>query len=133
MVLQAANRLGMRRILLLGLLLADGLLGATIPAEFRQAADADAVVKKLAEQVQEQLFVERNAPPGLFRGAILVLKMRERKRDMFGSCLRLILTPRSYDWMSLPLPDWLFLLYYPLRPFRLAGKYCAKFLKGSQS
>lgn len=133
LVLQTANRRDMRRILLLGLLLAVDLLDARIPAEIRQAADAEAVVKKLAAQIREQLFLERSAPPGLFRGAILNLKMRERKRDMFGSSLRLLLTPRSYDWMFLPLPEWLFFLYYPLRPLRLAGKYGAKLLKNSWS
>jgi hypothetical protein len=131
LVLENANKLGLRRILLLGLMLAGDLLDATIPAEMRQAAEADAVVKKLAHQVQEQLFAERRAPPGLFAGAILNLRMRERKRDRIGSCLRLILTPRSYDWMFLALPDWLFFLYYPLRPIRLAGKYGVRLVKGT--
>jgi len=122
-VLETANKLGLRRILMLGLLLAGDLLDASIPAEMRQAAGAEAVVKRLAHQVQENLFVERRPLPGLFEGAILNLRMRERKRDRIGSCLRLILTPRSYDWMSLSLPESLFFLYYLLRPVRLARKY----------
>jgi hypothetical protein len=59
--------------------------------------------------------------------------MRERKGDKLKSCFRLAATPRSYDWMLLPLPGWLFFLYYPLRPLRLAGKYGAKFLRGSRT
>jgi len=125
-VLQNADRLGLRRILLLGLLLADDLLDAPVPAAIRQATEADAVVKRLAHQIQQQLFEERRARRGFFRGAILNLKMRERERDRFRSCLRLMLTPRSYDWMSLSLPEWLFFLYYPLRPLRLAAKYGAR-------
>jgi hypothetical protein len=94
---------------------------------------ADPVVRTIAAQVQQRLFVEEHAAAGIFDGALLHLRMRERKRDRLRSCLRLAVTPRSYDWMFLPLPDSLFFLYYPLRPFRLAGKYGAKLLKGSLS
>ena len=131
LVLQNANRLGLRRILLLGLLLAADLLDAPIPAEIQQTASADATVKSLASQVQQQLFLERRPPEGIFGGAILNLRMRERKRDKLRSCFRLVATPRSYDWMFLSLPDSLFFLYYLLRPLRLAGKYGAKLLRGS--
>ena len=129
-VLQNATKLGLRRILWLGLLLAAELLDAQIPAEIRRAAGADSVVRGVADQVREQLFEERGSQAGLFRGALLDLKMRERKRDKFASCFRLMLTPRSYDWMFVPLPEWLFFLYYPLRPLRLAGKYGARLLRG---
>jgi hypothetical protein len=131
-VLQNATNLGLRRILLLGLLLAADLLDAQIPAEIRRAAGADLVVRGVADQVREQLFEERGAQAGLFRGALLDLKMRERKRDRLRSAFRLILTPRSYDWMLLSLPESLFFLYYLLRPVRLARKYGLQLLWGSK-
>jgi hypothetical protein len=131
-VLQNANKLGLRRILLLGLLLAADLLDAQVPAEIRQAAREDSVVEGVAHQVQEQLFIDRDAPRGLVRGAILDLRMRERHRDRIRSCLRLILTPRSYDWMSVSLPESLFFLYYLVRPVRLARKYGLQLLWGSK-
>jgi len=133
LVMENANKLGLRRILLLGLVLASELLDASLPAEMRLAADGDAVVKRLAHQVEEQLFREHRAPPGLFEGAILDLKMRERKRDRLRSGVCLILTPRSYDWMSLSLPESLFFLYYLLRPVRLARKYGLQLLWGSKA
>jgi len=132
LVMENANKLGLRRILLLGLVLASELLDASLPAEMRQAADGDALVKRLAHQVEEQFFREHRAPPGLFEGAILDLKMRERKRDRLRSGVRLILTPRSSDWMSLSLPESLFFLYYLLRPVRLARKYGLQLLWGSK-
>jgi len=131
-VLQNATKLGFRRILLLGLLLAADLLDAQIPAEIRQAARDDTVVEGVAHQVQEQLFIDRDAPRGLVRGAILDLRMRERHRDRIRSCLRLVLTPRSYDWMSVSLPESLFFLYYLVRPVRLARKYGLQLLRGSK-
>ena len=130
LVLQNANRLGVRRILMLGLFIAADLLEATIPTKIWQIAKADVTVKRIAAQVREQLFAEQSASPG-FLGAISNLRMRERKRDRLRSCFTLIATPRSYDWMFLALPDSLFFLYYPLRPLRLAAKYGAKLFKGS--
>ena len=131
LVLENVDRLGLRRVLLLGLLVAADVLDATIPKEIRQAATGDATVQRLAGQVQEQLFLEQSTPPGFFGGAILNLRMRERRLDRLGSFLRLIFTPRSYDWMFLSLPEWLLFLYYPLRPLRLAGKYGAKLVKAA--
>jgi hypothetical protein len=131
LVLQNANRLGCQRILSLGLLLATELLEAPLPPEVLERVKADLKVRKLARQVQEQLFVERRAPEGLFDSARLFLNVRERKRDRLRSCLSLAATPRSYDWMFLSLPDSLFFLYYLIRPLRLVGKYGAKLLKGS--
>jgi hypothetical protein len=131
LVLANANRLGMRRILLLGLVLATDLLNATMPLEIRKVVSGDAVVKRLADQMQQQLFLPESPRPGLFGGAVLSLNMRERKRDKLRFCFRLITTPRRYDWLALSLPDSLFFLYYLLRPLRLAGKYGARLFRGS--
>jgi hypothetical protein len=130
-VLENANALGMRRILLLGLVLATDLLDATLPLEIRKMGSGDAVVKRLAGQVQEELFLVESPSPGLLGGAILSLNMRERKRDKLRSCFRLITTPRRYDWLAVSLPDPLFFLYYVIRPVRLAGKYGAQLFRGS--
>ena len=131
MVLSDSAALGNQRMLSLGLFLAGELLDAPIPQEVWQTVQADAVVKTIAEQVQQRLFAPERPASGIFDAALLHLRMRERMRDKLRSCLRLATTPRSYDWLLLPLPVWLFSLYYLLRPLRLAGKYGMKFLKGS--
>jgi hypothetical protein len=130
LLLENANRLGMRRILLLGLVLAADLLDASVPIKVRKAGSKDLTVKRLAGQVQEQLFREESMRPGFFGGAILNFKMRERKRDKLKFCFSLIATPRKYDWLAVSLPDSLFFLYYLARPLRLAGKYGAQLLRG---
>ena len=132
LVLNNATRQGSRRILSLGLSLASELLEAPVPLEVLRTVQKDPVVRLLAEQVQQRLFAQDLPVSGILDGALLQLRMRERKRDKLRSSLRLAATPRVYDWMFLPLPDRLFLLYYLLRPLRLAGKYGAKLLQGSQ-
>jgi hypothetical protein len=132
-LLDNAVRQGSRRILSLGLILASELLEAPIPPDVLQTVQADPEVRALAERVQQRLFTPEPAASGILDGVFLQLRMRERKRDKLKSCLRLAAAPRVYDWMLLPLPGWLFFLYYPLRPLRLAGKYGTKLLTGSKS
>jgi hypothetical protein len=127
-----ATSLGMRRILTLGLFLAHELLEAAIPLEVTQELFVDAEVKKAAAQIQAKLFAERAARWSLREETLLLLRMRERRRDKLKAALHLLATPRRFDWMSLSLPSWLFFLYYPLRPIRLAGKYGASLIRGAR-
>lgn len=126
-----ADRMGSRRILLLGLYLASNLLGAPVPPDVWTSAPADAIVVTLADQVQRGLFREGTEALGILGEVRLHLAMKEGKRDKLTSCIRLLATPRVDDWKLLPLPGSLFFLYYALRPFRLTGKYAAKLLRGS--
>jgi hypothetical protein len=132
LVLQNAARLGSRRILSLGLFLASELLEAPVPEAVWERLPPDLTVRTVAAQIQEHLFAERDEARGFVDGTLLHLRMRERKRDRLRSCFRLALTPRNYDWMFVPLPAWLFFLYYPLRPLRLVGKYGAKLFRNPQ-
>lgn len=132
LLLQNAKSSGCRRILSLGLLLASDLLGARVPERVWTALLPDRAVRNLAGKIQPGLFAQPNGSMGFVEGASLHLRMRERKSDRLKSGLRWTITPRSNDWMFLPLPDWLFFLYYPLRPFRLAGQYGARLLRHSR-
>jgi hypothetical protein len=132
LVLQNAARLGCRRVLSLGLLLASELLGAAVPEEVWNNLPREPTVRKLAAEIQDQLFAPGTGSRGFVERILLQVRMRERRRDRFWTCIHLAATPRVYDWMLVPLPDSLFVLYYLLRPLRLAGKYGAKLLKGTQ-
>jgi hypothetical protein len=132
LVLDNATTLGARRILSLGLFLAADLLAAKIPEEVLKSVQPDPKVEKLAAHIREQLFKERSAPAGVFDEAVTLVSLRERRRDRLKACIRLVTTPRRYDWMFLSVPDSLFLLYYLVRPLRLAGKYGAKLFSESE-
>jgi len=87
-LLQQAQTGGSKRTLLLGLFLAQDLLGTELPAEVRQNIQADAKIKVLARQVTDQLFTGTyNVPeeegenrPTLYRTAFY-LNVRERLWD----------------------------------------------------
>jgi len=131
LLLKNADRMGSRRMILLGLYLAQNLLGASVPADVWTTAPADATVVALAEQVRRGLFTEGTEQVGILNELRLNLAMKEGKRHKLTSCIRLLATPRVDDWKLLPLPGSLFFLYYALRPVRLTGKYAAKLLRGS--
>ena len=133
LVLENATTLGLRRILSLGFILAGDLLGATIPEEVLKSVQPDPKVEKLAAHIREQLFTERSAPASVFAEAVTLVSLRERRRDRLKACIRLVTTPRRYDWMFLSVPDSLSFLYYLVRPVRLAGKYGARLFRDSDS
>lgn len=115
---ERAQRLGMERILLLGLLLAHDLLGTPLPAPAPARLRAHAAVHVLAQEVQERLFAEGEAAPGMFPIRRFHLRVRERVWDkaryvLFG------LTPTPKDWTFLALPKAFSFFYYLLRPIRI--------------
>jgi Uncharacterised nucleotidyltransferase len=132
-----AESLGSRRMLLLGLFLANDLLAARLPETILQMVRADLKVEALARQVQGWLFEEVDSPPGILaRGQIdgsrfhpFRIRMRERWRDKVRYCAYTALVPSVEDWQYLPLPKPLYPLYYVVRPFRLVGSYGPRLLE----
>src|SRR5882724_4783053 len=139
-VLEQAHALGGKRMLLLGLALANDLLGAVLPEAILQSIRADHSVTALAAWVKGRLFPPVGDPSGLLEerpaldlqdeSPVLYFRMRERWRDQVAVCvhygpdyLHRVITPNKRDWALLSLPSWLSGLYYLLRPLRLIGAY----------
>ncbi len=121
-LLEQADSLGSKRMLLVGLYLARDLLGAELPEEVFQRMQDEPVVTSLAAQARERLFLETSGPPGALERFLFQLKARERLQDRFRYSL-LTMTPHHEDWEFQPLPSPLSFLYYLLRPIRLFRKY----------
>jgi len=85
-LLAQAQTEGSKRTLLVGLFLANDLLGADLAEEVRQSIQADPKVKFLAKQVSEQLFVgpqslsEDDTRPAFYR-TVFYMRVRERLWD----------------------------------------------------
>lgn len=75
-LLKQAETSGSKRILFLGLFLANDLLRTDLPEDVLQRIQAAPKVKLLAEQVRAQLFVRADRPP--FHAFAFHLKVRER-------------------------------------------------------
>jgi hypothetical protein len=134
---ESARRLGSRRILLLGLALANALLGAPVPASVTGMIADDPAVAPIAEQVKSWLLT--NVPVDLDLGERerYFMRLREHPRDRLRVALvqarsYLLLTTRDTD--TLPVPRYLGWTLYVRRPARLAWEYgftpFTRFLRG---
>jgi Uncharacterised nucleotidyltransferase len=90
--LEQTGRLGGARMLYLGLLLAQDLLGATVSEDMLRQVHADPVVRALATQVRGWLFTGPNGLLRTLQQHAFYLKLAERFQDRVwcGLCL----TPR---------------------------------------
>jgi Uncharacterised nucleotidyltransferase len=133
-LMERATALGCRRALLLGLSLADELLGTRMPEEVAQWLRADPVAKTLAAQVSEWLFREATGSHGLLEECLFQpfhVMVLERLQDKVRYCARQITVPSIQDYAFLPLPAHLFPAYHLLRPVRLTGKLVRRSLSAS--
>jgi hypothetical protein len=122
-VLEEADDLGLKRALGTGLLLAQGLLGTPLPPKLAQNLKFDRTVKALTAQACTHLFAEPGERWGLQGGITCQLEIRERLQDRTKIFLRYFLhklKPSEPDRWFLPMPRYLSLAYYVVRPVRLA-------------
>ncbi|HLL75779.1 MAG TPA: nucleotidyltransferase family protein [Pyrinomonadaceae bacterium] len=117
-LLERAGRCGVRRMLLLGLRLAHGLLDAPLDAALREAIDADAASARLAATVADGIFGRGGARKGVGNYFGFQWAARERASDKLRYC-RYALHPTDEDLYSLALPRPLAFAYYAWRPLRM--------------
>ena len=118
-VIAQAKRLGVLRIVLVGLLLAREA-GASLPAQVSHLLETDRVARSVAGQIRSQLLETQQNPVGRSQWLASQLSMRERMRDKAKALWRLVLTPRAYDVTYASVPRPFFFLYYLVRPIRSA-------------
>jgi hypothetical protein len=116
---EKSRQYGLRRCMGLGISLADSQVGISVPAPVAHALQKDPHVSRLADIVQEQLISPDQANPTWIA---FYLQVRERARDRAYFVMDQLLFPKQVDWLSLPLPGFLYPLYFLLRPCRLFYK-----------
>ena len=123
-LLERAEVLNVKRMLLLGALLAGELLDAKFPDKVLDEARLDRAVNRLAGEVHERLFIE-DGPREVAEesaGWRFHLTAMERLQDKLWYCVHRATAPNSMDWEMMPLPAVLFPCYRVLRPIRLGGR-----------
>jgi Uncharacterised nucleotidyltransferase len=131
-VLNEADRLGMQRMLLLGLALTQRFLGTPLPMLFERIIEGDQAVQILVEKVIA--FFVKGRTPGdkgqLFERFWFYLAIMDRGSDKLNYCvhlplhqLRLFFMINSKDYTFLKLPRPVHFLYYGVRPVRLLKEY----------
>lgn len=130
-----AHALGNERNLALGLLLASELFDVQVPDGVKQRIKKDSMVNTLSKQIRELIFSEESVSLGISYWHKYHLKVKERLRDRvklrlhyYPRYLRIVANPTVQDRAFVLLPASLSLLYYALRPIRLAKTYGRTFL-----
>jgi hypothetical protein len=121
-----AKELRSERVLLLGLRLGYGLLNESPPEIVERRMRADPVSGSLAVQVRRGL--THGPPLSEPQGALFQIRVREHLKDGLVYSLSLALQPIVADWKFLSLPPAASLLYFCLRPLRLAFKHGVRLL-----
>ncbi len=131
-LVERADALRCKRMLLLGLFLANDLFETELADEVFHEVQADAMVKVLAGEVREQLFSEAPRPWGILEGSAFQhfqFRMIEQPRDKLRYCVHRVTAPTLLDWKALPLPAALFPFYRLLRPILLTGRFGRRLVK----
>ena len=122
---ERARALHCERRVALGLLLANRLLQAPVPAPMHERCARLAGVEATARTVEDEILAVEPAE----RAAIRTLADNLRLYDTFGQrakhLLDTLVSPSLVEWTRWPLPRALFFLYPPLRVARLARKHLA--------
>jgi len=127
--LELAERCGVQRLLLLGLLLAGSLAGARLPREVSDRIAADLMVLALARQALAVIAstpVNPDADPARY---LFYLKAKDCRRDQLLFTGRLLATLAAGEWNPAALPDMLAPLYYLARPIHMAARHGAPVLR----
>lgn len=120
---QAARDVGAERMLRVGLLLAEHLLGVPVPESMSASTHADTTAKDLVRQIEGWLPHAGHAPPALPQRALFRLKMGGGGLGGTAYLLRLSFSTTEEDWREGGEERGSRLWEAIKRPFRLIGKY----------
>ncbi len=115
-----ARRAGGLRMLLLGVVLANRLLGTTIPRDLDQPLARDPTVERIANGISRNLV--RGEHPTYVKSQLYLLRVRERWQDRLRYVVQFTFTATPEEWKIIDLPPSLSVLYRFLRVLRGLGK-----------
>jgi Uncharacterised nucleotidyltransferase len=116
-VIEEAKRSGLWRALVLGVLLAHRVAGATVPQAVLRSFESDTTARKLAQLIQDNLFDAPGSPPtGRMPYNVQLLGFEDRLKMVLSPDF---LQPNVRDRAAVPLPKSLYALYYLIRPLRI--------------
>jgi hypothetical protein len=117
-----AKELGIVRILRVTMLLANHLLGASIPPPADSVLPEDSQSLRLMQEIHSHIASETPYNVESVSYFRLMLRLRERRSDRLRFLHRLAFTPGPAEWQAIRLPRPLFPLYRLVRLSRLASR-----------
>ncbi len=121
-LLQEAKALGIERMLLFGLSLAQEFFSLPLPQEIKTKIAADKELSPLKKQVITLHYSEQDGTKS-YSTFWLLWQMRENISDRLRFAYRALFAPKFDDFKFVQLPKQLLFLYPLIRPYRLVTKY----------
>lgn len=122
-ILEKAEKLCIKRVLLINLKLAVDLFELKIPDEISYLMNDDKYVKKVSNQVKNRFFQEKDKSLNIVDKFILDLTKREKIKYGLMDCVKGLTRPTYLDFKDVSLPESLYPVYYLIRPFLLIKRY----------
>jgi len=127
--LELARRCGVARLLMLGLLLAERLVGARLPEDISARIDADLMVGSLSRKALDVVAKTPVNPDVDPMRYLFYLKSKESRWDQILFAGSLMATLAAGEWNPSALPGVLSPLYYLFRPLHMAGRHSGPILR----
>ena len=122
-VLSAARRLGILRILHVTMLLTERLLSAPVPVPVQAGIAGDSAATRIAQEIIPDIANCKSWPDDRLAYFRRMAQLRERPIDRLRFFSRLALTPGPGEWQCVELPRRLAPLYRVVRIARLLRKF----------
>ena len=122
-LLNNAEKLGIRRILLLSLSLAQKLLNLPLPKEIEKKIATDTTIESLLTSIIRLHFSHYAKREKSYSTFKLLYLMRENTNDKFHFIWSALFATKFDDFKFIQLPTYLAFLYPLVRPLRLIIKY----------
>lgn len=131
-VVRFAGELNCRRMLFVGIWLADNIFAPVLPDQMKQMIAADKEAVRLAKKCRNTLLATRlvHRDPERNRFSPFHLQVRESQRDRLRYLIYLLFKPTRKEWMILPLPAAFSFLYCIIRPLRLIMSFMREIFSG---
>jgi Uncharacterised nucleotidyltransferase len=125
-VVRRARAARAERVLLVGLFLAQDLLGAPLSDEIIEAAMSDSANQTIAIEIERRIFENVAGSP------LALIRTTDNMSDRIGLSLRIArhsVAPTPAEWEVVSLPPALSFIYWIIRPILLTWKYGLRPLK----
>jgi hypothetical protein len=122
-LLNEAEKLGIKRMLYLGLTLSRQFFGLELPEMILQKTEQDKALPKLISKIMESSFSKNSQEGKSYSYFGLIRNMRENPGDQLRFAWQGLFAPQFDDFKFVELPKNLSFLYPIVRPYRLVTKY----------
>jgi len=123
-VITKASLLKCKRMVYLGLILAERIFETNLPKSIKNKVNNDDGVQKLSKKVIEKIMHQSQGYTESlnWRFSSIHFSVRDSLLDKVKYGIRLFFQPTIREWDKYPLPGLLLFLYYFLRPYRLISE-----------